>query len=136
MSHGDNYTHFHFIDVTDDDGNLFDYHFYIRYPKVRDGGWVVSPPKGYKRVRLDKHGKEHIHIFKNGEYVVIYVDGTRRHGNGSIKIPKKLYDWITKNFPYFDLPDDRVIHFRRMSIPKYDLHIIIDIENGVYYEVS
>jgi len=125
------YVHIHFVNVMDEKGgNLPDYHFYISGFRMGRGGWIEPPPKGYKRARIDKPEgkKKHIHIYKNGEYVVINDDGSRRHGNGSIVIPKKLYDWIKKHFKDFDLPEDRVIQFKRMTKPKCKYSIVIDIK--------
>lgn len=107
-----------------------DWHFYVKkslvsqYAKVGRDGYIINSPKPYK-IRIDPpappHSKKHIHIFKNGDFVIINVDGTRREGDGKeFILPKKLYDWIERNLPDFDLPDDRIIYFRNMPLPDCD----------------
>lgn len=100
------------------------YHLYIDkviYLKLRDG-WVISPPDWY-RIRKDKShsekNQEHIHIYMNGELVVINKDGSKSHDSNGlpIKIPKKLYDWLKENFKDYIFSEDRMVRFSMMSIP-------------------
>lgn len=65
-----------------DEDNI--YHLYIDklvYVKIRDG-WVINAPNGH-RIRKDKRhsdkSQDHIHIYMNGELVVINQDGSKSH---------------------------------------------------------
>jgi len=119
----------------DDDVN---YCFYIndvnnkilKYVKIRRG-WVINGPKGW-RIRKDPahngQGKEHIHICKNDEFVVINFDGTRRHSDGKeVELPKKLWDWIKENMPYITLPKDRMLKVINRKIPDHDILVTVDL---------
>lgn len=93
------------------------YHFLINEESIKDilpslrvkNGHVVSPPHPYNKIRIDKahgqHGQEHIHIYKNGEFIVINKDGSRRHGTDGVLIPKELQEWLKENFPDFNIPE-------------------------------
>lgn len=93
------------------------YHFLINRQSISDdvlnwikirNGHIVSPPAPYNKIRIHKargpHEQEHIHIYKNGEFVVINKDGSRRHGTDGVVIPKELWEWLKENFPDFDIP--------------------------------
>lgn len=135
--------HIEFVNIIDDNGELVNYHFYVNYSdisariRIKRGGKIEPPPKGFKRARIDKpsQGRKHIHIYKNDEYVSINDDGTKHHDKGKpITIPKKLYRWIKENFPDFNLPDNRIVQFNPMYKPMYEHTIIINIDNNYYSE--
>ena len=80
--------------------------------KEAGGNWKNMP--GPYRCRVDQAhdaatGQRHLHIYKrDNQFLSFNWDGSNHDGRVG-KIPNKVYDYLSKNFPDLSLPDDKII---------------------------
>ena len=56
--------------------------------------------------------RDHIHVYKKGNHLAaVNRDGSGHDGHHGKRIPSKVADFISREFPDFELPDDNILEW-------------------------